>query len=91
LQLQSEAEEVTMRVNKSWYNRFMFGIYSVCSCKFALDFFNALREKNLANSAPPPLGLHTLMQTTTAEKVQNMVRNIENDSIAPVEIFAQKP
>jgi len=59
--------------------------------EFALDFFKTLKEKNVANGGPPPLGLHTLMQNTAAEKVQNMVGNIAGGLIAPVEIIARKP
>ncbi len=57
---------------------------------FALEFFKQLRAKAEANGGPPPLGLHTLMQGTTADKVKNMVANIANDYIAPVEIIVKK-
>jgi ubiquinone/menaquinone biosynthesis C-methylase UbiE len=57
---------------------------------FALEFFNQLREKTEANGGPPPLGLHTLMQDSTAVKVKNMIDNISANFIAPVEIIAQK-
>jgi len=57
---------------------------------FALEFFKQLRVKAEANGGPPPLGLHTLMQGTTADKVKNMVANIANNYIAPVEVIAQK-
>jgi len=58
--------------------------------EFALDFFKRLRAKTEANGGPPPLGLHTLMQETTAEKIKNMINNIANDFVAPVEIIASK-
>jgi len=57
---------------------------------FSLEFFKKLREKTAANGGPPPLGLHTLMQESTAEKIKNMVENISSGYIAPIEIIAQK-
>ena len=57
---------------------------------FALEFFKQLRVKTEANGGPPPLGLHTLMQESTADKIKNMIVNIENDCLAPVEIIAHK-
>jgi SAM-dependent methyltransferase len=57
---------------------------------YALDFFKKLREKTEAAGGPPPLGLHTLMQETTADKIKNMINNISNGCIAPVEIIASK-
>ncbi len=58
--------------------------------EFALDFFKQLRTKTEANAGPPPLGLHTLMQESTAVKIQNMIGNITENYIAPVEIIAKK-
>jgi ubiquinone/menaquinone biosynthesis C-methylase UbiE len=57
---------------------------------FALDFFKQLRVKAEAKEGLPPLGLHILMQENTAIKLQNMVKNIKADLIAPVEIIAKK-
>jgi ubiquinone/menaquinone biosynthesis C-methylase UbiE len=57
---------------------------------FALEFFNNLRAKTEASSGPPPLGLHTLMQESTASKINNMIYNITEGYIAPVEIIANK-
>jgi ubiquinone/menaquinone biosynthesis C-methylase UbiE len=57
---------------------------------FALDFFEQLQEKIAANGGPPPLGLHTLMQESTANKIKNMVYNLNSGLIAPVEIIVQK-
>ncbi len=57
---------------------------------FSLEFFNQLRAKTEANGGPPPLGLHTLMQESTANKIKNMIGNIANGVIAPVEIVAHK-
>jgi len=57
---------------------------------FSLEFFKQLRAKTEANGGPPPLGLHTLMQESTAKKIKNMIDNITNDLISPVEIIAHK-
>jgi len=57
---------------------------------FAIEFFKQLRAKAEANGGPPPLGLHTLMQESTADKIRNMIENISNGYIAPVEIIVQK-
>ena len=58
--------------------------------EFALEFFNRLREKTEASGGPPPLGLHTLMQASTADKIKNMIFNITEGYIAPVELIARK-
>jgi len=58
--------------------------------EFAVDFFKRLREKVEASGGPPPLGLHTLMKESTADKIKNMIQNIDADYIAPVEIIAHK-
>jgi len=57
---------------------------------FALGFFKQMRAKAEAIGGPPPLGLHLLMQQSTAVKFKNMVDNITAELIAPVEIIAQK-
>ena len=57
---------------------------------FALAFFADLRAKTAAAGGPPPLGLHVLMGKSTPEKVQNMIDNISNGRIAPVELIARK-
>lgn len=57
---------------------------------FALDFFQKTRARTEANGGPPPLGLHTLMQESTAVKLNNMVNGIASNNIAPVEIIAKK-
>lgn len=57
---------------------------------FALNFFHALQAKTQAAGGPPPLGLHLLMGDTRAEKVGNMIENINAGRIAPIEIIARK-
>ena len=68
-----------------------FEICAECNRQdFALEFFKQLREKMQASGGPPPLGLHTLMQESTALKLKNMVDNISAGLIAPVEIIVRK-
>jgi ubiquinone/menaquinone biosynthesis C-methylase UbiE len=57
---------------------------------FALAFFTNLRAKIAAAGGPPPLGLHVLMGKNTPEKVQNVIDNICDGRIAPVELIARK-
>jgi ubiquinone/menaquinone biosynthesis C-methylase UbiE len=57
---------------------------------FALSFFKSIKETTKAAGGPPPLGLHTLMQESTAVKLNNMIHNITNGYITPVEIIAKK-
>ncbi len=57
---------------------------------FALDFFRKIHARTKAAGGPPPLGLHTLMQESTATKIENMIANITEDYIAPVEIISRK-
>jgi ubiquinone/menaquinone biosynthesis C-methylase UbiE len=57
---------------------------------FAIEFFEQLRAKTLSHGGPPPLGLHTLMQESTATKIKNMIDNVAAGYIAPVEIIARK-
>ncbi len=57
---------------------------------FAVDFFKRLAEKVAADGGLPALGLHTLMQQSTAVKIKNMIENITAEYIAPVEIIAYK-
>jgi hypothetical protein len=42
-----------------------------------------------AQSGPPPLGLHILMGSTAAQKVANMIDNLESGLIAPTEIVCR--
>jgi len=57
---------------------------------FALAFFDQLRARTAAAGGPPPLGLHILMGRNTPDKVQNMIANVSNGRIAPVELIARK-
>jgi len=57
---------------------------------FALEFFKRLGAKAKTTNGPPPLGLHTLMQETTTTKLTNMVSNIKQNLIAPIEMIGRK-
>jgi SAM-dependent methyltransferase len=57
---------------------------------FALAFFEQLRARTAAVGGPPPLGLHILMGKNAPDKIQNMMQNISNGRIAPVELIARK-
>lgn len=57
---------------------------------FALQFFHQLRANAGSGAGQQPLGLHTLMQASTAGKIKNMIDNITADYIAPVEVIARK-
>lgn len=57
---------------------------------FAMDVFDQLRAKAKDSRGPNPLGLHILMQGSSADKVRNMVDNVTKNLIAPVEIIAFK-
>ena len=58
---------------------------------FAIDFFAKMKAASAAADGPPPLGLHVLMQQTTAEKIPNMVANLAAGRISPIEMIATKP
>ena len=58
---------------------------------YSLDFFERIYASNKATGGPPPLGLHTLMQESTAIKTKNMIANIKAGTISPVELVLQKP
>ena len=58
---------------------------------FAMAFFAQLRIAMANAGGPPPLGLHLLMGETTPEKIKNVVGNISENCLAPVELIAEKP
>ena len=55
---------------------------------FAREFFQKLREE--ATGGPPPLGLHILMGDDFAQKVSNMVRNVESGRCSPWELICHR-
>ncbi|MDH3414136.1 MAG: methyltransferase domain-containing protein [Gammaproteobacteria bacterium] len=58
---------------------------------FAIEFFARLQANASAAGGPPPLGIHILMGKTAPTKVRNMIENISENRIAPVEFIAEKP
>ena len=57
---------------------------------FAAVFFDALRKRLPASGVTPPLGLHILFGESAAIKVSNMVDNIANGRVSPIEMIARK-
>ena len=57
--------------------------------EFALEFFSQLQAR-AGDGESPPLGLHILMGDSAAEKVRNMIENVSQKRIAPVEIIVEK-
>jgi hypothetical protein len=57
---------------------------------FALEFFAKLQAAASKASGPPALGLHILMGKDAPVKVGNMIENIAQNRIAPVELIATK-
>ena len=57
---------------------------------FAMEFFKKMKAAGDAADGPPPLGLHVLMQQSTAEKIPNMIANLAANRISTVEMIAVK-
>ncbi|NRA60318.1 MAG: methyltransferase domain-containing protein [Psychrobium sp.] len=57
---------------------------------FALQFFDDVRLRNEKNGGLPPLGLHTLMQASTGQKLTNLMSNINRKLVSPTEIIVRK-
>lgn len=55
----------------------------------AIAFFDAMQAR-LAETGPPPVGLHILMGESTQEKVANMRRNLDEGRIAPWMVICRK-
>lgn len=55
---------------------------------FALDYFR--ESMAAAVNGPPPLGIHLVMGESAAEKLRNVMVNIENGCIAPVQMVATR-
>lgn len=56
---------------------------------FALEFFARLQANAAAAEGPPPLGIHILMGETAPAKLRNMIQNISENRIAPIELIAE--
>ena len=57
----------------------------------AIDFFRHRQTDAAAAGGPPPLGIHILMGETAQVKIRNMVENIVENRVSPVELIAEKP
>jgi len=57
---------------------------------FALEFFSLLQAR-AGGAESPPLGLHILMGDSAPEKVRNMIENVSQHRVAPVEIIVERP
>jgi ubiquinone/menaquinone biosynthesis C-methylase UbiE len=55
----------------------------------ALEFFRRMMAR-VAESGPPPLGLHILMGKEALAKVRNVVAGLESGVIAPIEMIARR-
>lgn len=58
--------------------------------QFAIDFFDKLIASAAAAHGPPPLGLHLVMGANASEKFANMVENVREARVSPIEIVATK-
>jgi SAM-dependent methyltransferase len=58
---------------------------------FALEFFSQLKARAASAESAPPLGLHILMGDTAAAKIKNMIDNVSQNRVAPVELVAERP
>ena len=58
---------------------------------FALRFFEGLRKDADRSESATPLGLHLLMGEDAALKIENMIENIAQGRVAPVEMIARRP
>jgi SAM-dependent methyltransferase len=57
--------------------------------EFAVQFFEDVFAR-LAESGPPPLGIHLMMGETAPEKFQNYVKNLKAGRISPTEMIFTK-
>ncbi|MHC5108885.1 MAG: class I SAM-dependent methyltransferase [Planctomycetota bacterium] len=58
---------------------------------FALSYFESRQQKIEEAGGPPPLGAHLVMGDDAPIKVSNLVANITNRIISPVELIARLP
>jgi ubiquinone/menaquinone biosynthesis C-methylase UbiE len=56
---------------------------------YARAFFREVVARTAEAGGPPPLGIHILMKTDVPQKLANVVHNIEEGLIAPVEIICR--
>jgi ubiquinone/menaquinone biosynthesis C-methylase UbiE len=55
---------------------------------FAIEFFKKMQAR-VAESGMPPLGLHIVMGEDFRDKVKNLMTNLENGLVAPVEMICR--
>ena len=55
----------------------------------ALAFFARLKAR-MAESGPPPLGIHVLMGVDAGRKVANLISNLQSGRIAPIEMICRR-
>ena len=55
---------------------------------FAIEFFKKMQAR-VAESGLPPLGLHIVMGADFPHKVRNLVANLENGLLAPIEMICR--
>ena len=55
---------------------------------FAIEFFQQMHAAMAQNGGPPRLGLHQLMGASAPQKIANMIGNLEQNLIAPVEMIS---
>ena len=68
-----------------------FRVIAECNrSAFALEFFSQLQAR-AGGAESPPLGLHILMGDSAPEKVRNMIENVSQHRVAPVEIIVERP
>lgn len=58
--------------------------------QYALDFFDRVINR-VATHGLPPLGVHLLMGEAASEKLKNVVANIRENRITPVEMIFKRP
>jgi ubiquinone/menaquinone biosynthesis C-methylase UbiE len=56
--------------------------------EYARQCFREIQAR-IAEHGPPPLGTHILLKSDVAEKLANVVRNLEQGLIAPIEIVCR--
>jgi ubiquinone/menaquinone biosynthesis C-methylase UbiE len=56
---------------------------------FAREFFRQVAARAAEDGAPPPLGIHLLMKDDVAQKLANVIGNLEQGLIAPIELICR--
>src|SRR3546814_8889832 len=57
--------------------------------EFALEFFQRMKTR-VAESGPPPLGIHILLGRDASKKVGNMIAHLQPGFVAPVEMICRR-